>query len=112
MTTPHSPPPKRQGLSRVLHAFTYSMAGLRAGWHEPAFRQEALLALVWHTMSPRRARRWAFAIGMLGLLLGVVQTVRGAHYPSHTAWTALVCAGVAWLNHTLFQRWPNGLNTA
>lgn len=34
----------RSGLSRILHAFGYSMAGLRAGWHETAFRQEALLA--------------------------------------------------------------------
>lgn len=46
MTLPASPPPKRQGLARVLHAFKYSLAGLRAGWHEPAFRQEALLAVV------------------------------------------------------------------
>ena len=38
--------PKRQGLSRVLHAFLYSLAGLRAGWHEPAFRQEAVLAVL------------------------------------------------------------------
>ena len=36
--------PKRQGLSRVWHAFFYSVEGLRAGWHEPAFRQEAILA--------------------------------------------------------------------
>ncbi len=36
----------RQGLARLLHATRYSIAGLRAGWHEPAFKQEALLALV------------------------------------------------------------------
>lgn len=36
--------PKRQGLSRVWHAFFYSIDGLRAGWREPAFRQEAILA--------------------------------------------------------------------
>lgn len=36
--------PKRQGLSRVGHAFFFSLEGLRAGWHEPAFRQEAILA--------------------------------------------------------------------
>ena len=46
MNTPAVPPPKRQGLARVLHAWTYSLDGLRAGWHEPAFRQEALLSLV------------------------------------------------------------------
>ena len=36
--------PKRQGLSRVWHAFFNSLEGLRAGWYEPAFRQEAILA--------------------------------------------------------------------
>ena len=38
-------PTKRTGLSRVLHAFTYSIDGLKTGWGEPAFRQEALLAI-------------------------------------------------------------------
>ena len=28
----------RKGLSRMAHAFGYSMAGLRAGWGETAFR--------------------------------------------------------------------------
>ena len=43
MSTPV--PTKRTGLSRVLHAFTYSIDGLRTGWQEPAFRQEAVLAI-------------------------------------------------------------------
>jgi diacylglycerol kinase (ATP) len=33
-------------LARLLHATRYSFAGLQAAWHEPAFKQEALLALV------------------------------------------------------------------
>ncbi|MCU0762702.1 MAG: diacylglycerol kinase [Hydrogenophaga sp.] len=37
---------RRAGWRRVVHALRYSMAGLRAGWGEAAFRQEALLALV------------------------------------------------------------------
>jgi diacylglycerol kinase (ATP) len=36
----------RSGLSRILHAGGYSLAGLKAGWNETAFRQEALLAMV------------------------------------------------------------------
>ncbi len=48
--TPESTPANlqktRKGLSRVWHATGYSIAGLRAGWGETAFRQEALLALV------------------------------------------------------------------
>jgi len=49
----HSPPPPtanpqklRTGWQRVWHATGYSLQGLQAGWKEPAFRQEALLALV------------------------------------------------------------------
>lgn len=37
---------QRTGISRMLHAFGYSIAGLRAGWGETAFRQEALASLV------------------------------------------------------------------
>ncbi len=36
----------RTGLSRMTHAFGYSLSGLRAGWGETAFRQEAIAALV------------------------------------------------------------------
>lgn len=35
----------RSGVSRMWHAFGYSMAGLRSGWGETAFRQEAIAAL-------------------------------------------------------------------
>ncbi|WP_066265983.1 diacylglycerol kinase [Hydrogenophaga palleronii] len=37
---------RRTGLTRMVHALGYSLAGLRAGWGETAFRQEALAALV------------------------------------------------------------------
>jgi diacylglycerol kinase (ATP) len=43
----HANPHKlRTGLTRVWHATGYSLQGLRAGWGETAFRQEALAALV------------------------------------------------------------------
>ena len=41
-----NPQKGRRGLSRILHATGYSLSGLRAGWGETAFRQEAILALV------------------------------------------------------------------
>ncbi len=37
---------QRRGIDRVIHAFGYSMQGLKAGMHEPAFKQEAYLAVV------------------------------------------------------------------
>lgn len=43
---PVNPQKSRTGLSRVLHAGGYSLAGLKAGWHEKAFQQEAICAFV------------------------------------------------------------------
>jgi diacylglycerol kinase (ATP) len=45
-TEPVNSQKERKGLSRVWHATGYSLAGLRAGWGEPAFRQEALAAMI------------------------------------------------------------------
>ncbi|CAB5723801.1 Diacylglycerol kinase [Delftia tsuruhatensis] len=41
-----NPQKSRTGLTRIWHAAGYSLAGLRAGWNEKAFRQEALAAVV------------------------------------------------------------------
>lgn len=40
---------------------------------------------------PVAARRWLMAVLALGLLLGLVQLARGAHYPSHTLWSGWLC---------------------
>ena len=40
-----NPQKARRGLNRILRAGGYSIQGLRAGWGEPAFRQEAILSL-------------------------------------------------------------------
>lgn len=41
-----NPQKARKGLNRVWHALGYSMAGLRAGWGEVAFRQEAIASVI------------------------------------------------------------------
>ena len=43
---PVNPQKTRRGFSRMWHATGYSLAGLKAGWFETAFRQEALAAMV------------------------------------------------------------------
>ena len=40
-----NPHKARRGLSRVWFAFGYSLAGLKAGWTETAFRQEAIASI-------------------------------------------------------------------
>ena len=41
-----NPQKARKGLERVWHAALISLHGLRAGWSEPAFRQEAIMSIV------------------------------------------------------------------
>lgn len=67
------------------------------------------LSLPWLTSSQtdhqRMGRAMTLAILLIGWVLGLAQTLRGAHYPSHTAWTALFCAATAWANHVIFAWW-------
>lgn len=39
----------------------------------------------------RHGKLLLVGIVLVGLVLGLTQTVRGAHYPSHTFWTAWIC---------------------
>ena len=61
----------RRGLSRIWHAAGYSLAGLRAGWNETAFRQEALASLVLVPAAFWLGRNWM----EIGLLAGTVMLV-------------------------------------
>lgn len=49
----------------------------------------------------RTGRRWLLMVVLLGLVFGLTQTLRGAHYPSHTLWTAWICWSVGLLTYTL-----------
>lgn len=43
---------------------------------------------------PRLARVWLACTLLAGALFGLAQTLRGAHYPSHTLWSAWLCAAL------------------
>ena len=49
---------RRTGFSRMWHATGYSLAGLRAGWSETAFRLEACLAFVLLPLAFWVGRTW------------------------------------------------------
>ena len=53
-----NPQKARKGLERVFHATLISLQGLRAGWSEPAFRQEALISIVLLPASFWLGRSW------------------------------------------------------
>lgn len=63
---------QRRGLDRVWHAFGYSLAGLRAGWGETAFRQEALLALVLVPTAFWLGRTWLETAVLVAVVIAVM----------------------------------------
>ena len=52
-------------------------------------------ALAARARRPRVARVLLAGVGVLGLLFGAVQVLRGAHYLSHVLWSAWLCAALA-----------------
>lgn len=78
----HRPPPadasfdnphkQRHGLLRLGHALLHSLAGLRAGWAEKAFRLEALLALVLLPLACWLGRGWLEAAVLAGSVVAVM----------------------------------------
>ena len=90
--------PKRQGLSRVWHAFFYSLEGLRAGWLEPAFRQEAILALLILPGAWWLGQSWVEVV----LLIGVVVAVLVVELLNTAVESAIDRVGPEW--HALSKR--------
>lgn len=62
----------RRGLSRIWHAAGYSLAGLRAGWNETAFRQEALASLVLVPAAFWLGRNWMETVLLAGTVMLVL----------------------------------------
>lgn len=66
------------------------------------------LSLPWLMPPPGAQRRrkvglrWLAGILVAGAVAGAVQTVRGAHYPSHTLWTLVICGGVSLAGWALY----------
>jgi membrane-associated PAP2 superfamily phosphatase len=59
---------------------------------------------VFRDIDRRLAQRWLGAALLAGLLLGLVQQWRGAHFMSHTLWTAWLCWVLLWALHTASRR--------
>lgn len=65
---------RRTGLVRLWHAGGHSIAGLRAGWDEKAFRQEVFLAALLLPLSPWLGRNWVEAALLAASVLLVLVT--------------------------------------
>lgn len=51
---------------------------------------------------PRTARAWLAGVLVAGMLFGIAQVARGAHYPSHLFWSGWLC----WTLSALLSQWP------
>ena len=95
---PANPQKARSGLNRIWHATGYSIAGLRAGWNEKAFRQEALAAVVLVPLSFWLGHGWV----EVALLAGSVVIVMIVELLNTGIETAIDRIGPAW--HDLSKR--------
>ena len=96
--TEANPQKQRKGLNRIWHALGYSLNGLREGWAEPAFRQEAIAAIVLLPLSFWLGRSWA----EVALLAGSVLIVMIVELLNTCVETAVDRIGPEW--HALSKR--------
>ena len=75
-----NPQKLRTGLNRFWHAMRFSLAGLRAGWGETAFRQECIAAVVLVPAAFWLGRSWVEVALLAGsvVLLMVVELLNTA----------------------------------
>ena len=97
-TNPVNPQKDRTGLNRLWHAAGYSMAGLRAGWGETAFRQEAIAAMLLLPLAFWVGRTWV----EVSLLAGSVILVMVVELLNTAVETAIDRVGPEW--HDLSKR--------
>lgn len=95
---PANPQKARTGLNRIWHAAGYSIEGLRAGWNEKAFRQEAIAAMVLLPLSLWLGRSWV----EVALLAGSVVIVMIVELLNTGIETAIDRIGPEW--HDLSKR--------
>ena len=95
---PANPQKTRTGLNRIWHATGYSLEGLRAGWGEKAFRQEAIAAMVLLPLSLWLGQSWV----EVALLAGSVVIVMIVELLNTGIETAIDRIGPEW--HDLSKR--------
>jgi diacylglycerol kinase (ATP) len=89
---------RRIGLTRMWYALGFALAGLRSGWGETAFRQEAMAAFVLLPSSVWIGRTWV----EVALLVGSVLLVMVVELLNTGIETAIDRIGPEW--HALSKR--------
>jgi len=69
-----NPQKQRTGLNRMWHALGFSLAGLKQGWRETAFRQEAVASLVLLPLACWLGQTWVERMLLIGSMVLVMIT--------------------------------------
>jgi membrane-associated PAP2 superfamily phosphatase len=88
------------GVATYLSHWAWGLRDGGAGGCFPAGHASAGFAFIggffaFRHVLPKTAWRWFAGAMLAGLILGLAQQIRGAHYMSHTFWTAWFCWTVA-----------------
>jgi membrane-associated PAP2 superfamily phosphatase len=88
------------GVARYVSHWSFGVRDGGGGECFPAGHASAAFAYVggyfaFRHAAPKVARIWLCVALAAGLVLGLSQQLRGAHYMSHTLWTAWICWTVA-----------------
>ena len=95
---PVNPQKERTGINRVWHALGYSLAGLKAGWTETAFRQECIASVLMLPLAIWLGNTWVET----ALLAGSVVLVMVVELLNTAVETAIDRIGPEW--HDLSKR--------
>jgi membrane-associated PAP2 superfamily phosphatase len=84
------------GVARHVSHWLWGVRDGGAGHCFPAGHASTAFAYLagWFVLrrsAPRAAGRWLLGALLAGMVLGLAQQMRGAHYMSHTLWTAWIC---------------------
>ena len=84
------------GVARYVSHWQWGMADGGKGHCFPSGHAIAAFAFFsgWFMLrghQPQAARWWLGGVLLFGTLFGLAQLARGAHYPSHTLWSAWLC---------------------
>lgn len=95
------------GSAQYVSHWAFGVTDGGAGHCFPSGHAVAAFAFfsLYFLMRPHRARfahAWLAGVLIVGVLFGTAQLLRGAHYPSHTLWSAWLC----WLTCSLVMQWP------
>jgi membrane-associated PAP2 superfamily phosphatase len=97
------------GVANYVSHWQFGVADGGPGHCFPSGHAVAAFAFIsgWFALrphAPRAARMWLLGVLAFGALFGGAQLLRGAHYPSHTLWSAWICWTACALLNAVFTR--------